>query len=800
MKRRTTSSNKLNRSQSAGVGDNFGPGLSPSASGKANKIPLEDSGHQPSLKNNILEKLRSNVSSSSNSSLNNNSKRRVLIQATEDDLDPENHNGVISTVQATTGAGTVHGTTVQSVLFSTHEQVNTNFSVSFNIDDPLELAAHQQQKKGRPSLKTRIVNALDLSSSEHPRMKGSGFLASRKDISMNEDDFAGGCKMLLAAARGDVNMLNRILKYYSPRLSVDFRDYDRRTALHVAASEGHLEMVKFLIDKKGAAINRSDRWGGSPLDDAHRHRNTEVASYIRARGGRTGSTDLTANLINAASLGDLDEVILLIEHCGVEVDAGDYDNRTALHLASAADQDEVVQYLLKQGKANPNSEDRWGFRPLDDAFRHDAKTCISLLQASGATRGKSATESLKDSNGGIKTSSIEDDADFKVEFSELEMIERIGGGAFGDIYKCRWRGTLVAAKCIKDAKIAKDWKNRFANQGRINGLEAKQSYKTPSKISLPSSRRSSINSTLADNVKDGLETEFSSAKLPSHVLAQKLELEIENQTAIDFDASNALSSTAKELALQDFITELSILKKLRHPNICLLLGYSYTDDYQVMVSELMKCSLLDVFKANAVHNIIFSMKKQAGYAHQIAAGMNYLHTCKPPIIHRDLKPANILLSYTGTCKITDFGLAKIRADPKTDEKDQFKMTGETGTYRFMAPEVFRHEQYTEKVDIYSFGMILFFMSSGHAPWPSKNGVVAAADAAIEGKRPFIPRNWDSQWANLLQQCWDESPSLRPSFKVVLDMLEQYSNDVLKTDVQIDYVGDDGGRCRGCVIS
>ena len=119
-----------------------------------------------------------------------------------------------------------------------------------------------------------------------------------------------GCTLLQLCAIGNLpTVINYITQTYP---HVNFRDYDRRTALHVAASEGHLDVVKLLI-APGAKINRSDRWGGSPLDDAHRHRHLVVARYLRSKGATTGSVNLTNNLISAAAAGDIEEVRLIVE-------------------------------------------------------------------------------------------------------------------------------------------------------------------------------------------------------------------------------------------------------------------------------------------------------------------------------------------------------------------------------------------------------------------------------------------------------------------------------------------------------
>mmetsp|Transcript_8465 Transcript_8465/g.9756 ORF Transcript_8465/g.9756 Transcript_8465/m.9756 type:complete len:703 (+) Transcript_8465:108-2216(+) len=613
-------------------------------------------------------------------------------------------------------------------------------------------------------------------------VKGKGYLASKRDVNVSPIVFAEGCKLLQAAAIGNGAYIKYLLSE-NPQ-NIFFRDYDRRTALHVAASEGKLNIVKMLIETYNAPINRSDRWGGSPLDDAHRHRHEAVVAYLRKKGASTGSTDHTMNLITAAVTGDLDELKMLLSNAtstspevvgsssvsnhsaaiissasvssstrknktspntlapntatttttySININAGDYDGRTALHLACTAGHSEVVAFLISCG-ANVNIVDNWKGTPLDDAIRTGHVDCIHILKKHGAKVGQKTSAHVTETSERTKSN---EDRNLMVDFSDLDVIDKIGSGAFGEIFKCRWRGTYVAAKCIKRSKLVDLWRLTNTNENNNEG-----------------------------DGTNGDRTDLSGDELQE--------------------------------AINDFRLETSILRTLRHPNIVMLLGYSRTESFEVMISELMKCSLLDVFSAQYLQGTSLSRTTQMKYAQQLARGMNYLHKCKPPIIHRDLKPANLLIDFSGTLKIADFGLSKVRPDPNAKENQGFRMTGETGSYRFMAPEVFRHEEYTETVDIYSFAMILYYLVSGRPPWESLSGLKAVIKAAVEADRPIIHRSWDAQISSLMQRCWDENPTGRPSFSVILDQLNNYSKNVLKVD--LDNLSGDESRGCNCVIS
>ena len=131
-----------------------------------------------------------------------------------------------------------------------------------------------------------------------------------------------GCRLLMLIAKASRDDETIAWLDENPDL-VNFRDYDRRTPLHVSSSEGNLVITKLLV-KRGARLNRSDRWGGSALDDALRHNHKDMVVYLRSIGARTGVRDNLAELTAAAAAGDEVEVRALLDD-GTSPNGGDYD-------------------------------------------------------------------------------------------------------------------------------------------------------------------------------------------------------------------------------------------------------------------------------------------------------------------------------------------------------------------------------------------------------------------------------------------------------------------------------------------
>ncbi|ONK66142.1 uncharacterized protein A4U43_C06F4570 [Asparagus officinalis] len=149
---------------------------------------------------------------------------------------------------------------------------------------------------------------------------------------------------------------------------------------------------------------------------------------------------------------------------------------------------------------------------------------------------------------------------------------------------------------------------------------------------------------------------------------------------------------------------------------------------------------------------------------EIAQAMEHLHEQKPKVIHRDLKPSNILLDDCTHVRVADFGHARLLCDGEQ------ALTGEMGTYVYMAPEVIRSEPYDEKCDVYSFGIILNELTTGNRPYSeSSYGPSQIALEVAEGRlRPKLPEE-DHQHKELIELIcciWNQDASARPDFSII----------------------------------
>ncbi|XP_027937083.1 serine/threonine-protein kinase CTR1-like isoform X3 [Vigna unguiculata] len=165
---------------------------------------------------------------------------------------------------------------------------------------------------------------------------------------------------------------------------------------------------------------------------------------------------------------------------------------------------------------------------------------------------------------------------------------------------------------------------------------------------------------------------------------------------------------------EEFLKEVSLMKRLRHPNIVLLMGAVIQPPKLSIVTEyLSRGSLYELLHMPNVGSSL-SERCRLKMAYDVASGMNYLHQMRPPIVHRDLKSPNLLVDDSYTVKVCDFGLSRTKANTFLSSKTA------AGTPEWMAPEVIRGELSNEKCDVFSFGVILWELVTLQQPWRHLN--------------------------------------------------------------------------------
>lgn len=207
-----------------------------------------------------------------------------------------------------------------------------------------------------------------------------------------------------------------------------------------------------------------------------------------------------------------------------------------------------------------------------------------------------------------------------------------------------------------------------------------------------------------------------------------------------------------------YLNELELLNQLNHPNIIKTFGIFFGDDDNPP-------SLLTEYCPHCLKTCIENLSKSEKISIIVEISEVMMQVHKLGIIHCDLKPENILLDSLKHVKICDFGISNLI---KFDS-DHMNHSQIDKSFEFMAPELLQgHREFDEKVDVYAFGVIVYFIVTG-GEYPN----LCITDVAL-GKKAEIPSKINKFSHDLISSCWSNLSYERPTFEQIVDNLEKNS--------------------------
>ncbi|XP_061187952.1 serine/threonine-protein kinase B-raf-like isoform X1 [Saccostrea echinata] len=229
--------------------------------------------------------------------------------------------------------------------------------------------------------------------------------------------------------------------------------------------------------------------------------------------------------------------------------------------------------------------------------------------------------------------------------------------------------------------------------------------------------------------------------------------------------------------LRAFKNEVAVLRKTRHTNILLFMGWTSKPQLAIVTQW---CEGSSLYKHIHEDDIKFEMLTIMEISRQTAQGMDYLHA--KSIIHRDLKSNNIFLTENLTVKIGDFGLATMKT--RWSGSHQFQQP--SGSILWMAPEVIRMKEanpYTNQSDVYAFGIVLYELMTQSLPYSNISNKDQILYMVGKGTlRPDLSKarkDTPKRFKILMQDCCKYDREQRPLFPQILSVLESLERSLPK---------------------
>ena len=263
---------------------------------------------------------------------------------------------------------------------------------------------------------------------------------------------------------------------------------------------------------------------------------------------------------------------------------------------------------------------------------------------------------------------------------------------------------------------------------------------------------------------------------------------------------SSLNKKRYELGANDLNSEVRLLANLRHPNIITVYGMGYdsgsasghTDRISFVLLDQLRCTLknkLYMWRERRGMGMLISRSElnelwleRTVILMRIASAVEFLHA--NGVAHRDLHPHNIGFDSDDTPKLFDFGLARVvgnkRVPPGTipskvglldDDDAKYQMTGNTGTLRYMAPEIALGERYGLKVDVYSLAIVFHEVLSLLKPFANVPPTTFTSTVSIKNYRPSIDACWPDGIKHILNRMWDGKSANRPPSREIVAVLE-----------------------------